>query len=131
MGSARQRRRRFPLDARAGATLISTLLLALGIAISEPAWAKDVHPALARLVPHAALSDRFLTYRPGAEPVVNLFVRGTIPRGDLEGEGIEVNTWTSAGMTVRCPLSRFSLLQSLPGISAIQPAGRCRLYLDR
>ena len=86
---------------------------------------------MARLVPHTALSDRFLTYRPGAEPVVNLFLQGTVSRGDLEAQGIEINTWTPAGMTARCPLSRLPLLQSMPGISAIQPAGRCRLYLDR
>jgi minor extracellular serine protease Vpr len=122
------RRSRLGFDWRAGAAF---LVLALGIANSRPAWAKGVHPALARIVPHTALSDRFLTYRPGAEPVVNLFVQGSIPKSDLQAQGIEVNTWTPAGMTVRCPLSRLPLLQSMPGISRIHPAGRCKLYLDR
>jgi len=101
-------------------------LLALGavLAIARNGWARDEHPALARLVPHTAISDRFLTYRPGAEPVVNLLVQGTASRGDLERSGLEVNTWTTAGMTVRCPLSRLAALRSIPGISVIQPAGR-------
>ena len=133
MPSARREGQHPFIAPRASGVFLGALLftLAASLAISRPGWAKDVHPALARVIPHTALSDRFLTYRPGAEPVVNLLLRGTISRAELEARGIEVNTWTPAGMTARCPLSQLPFLASMPGISAIQPAGRCRLYLDR
>ena len=107
-------------------------VLVLALAATPPAFgAATLHPAIRRIDPRSGLSRRFLTERPGAEPIVNLFLSGIVTPEALRAYGVEVNTWTRAGMTVRCPLSRLNALQALPGVTSIHPAARCRLLLDR
>jgi subtilisin family serine protease len=107
-------------------------LLGLALAFAPPAFAAaSLHPAVRRIDPNTGLSRRFLTERVGAEPVVNLFLNGTVSPEELRGYGIEVNTWTKAGMTARCPLSRLDALRMLPGVTSIHAATKCRLLLDR
>ena len=107
-------------------------LLGLALGAAPPAFAAAaIHPALSKIDPRTALSRRFLTERAGAEPVVNLFLEGSVSPEALRAYGIEVNTWTKAGMTARCPLSRLDALRDLPGVTSIHPATKCRLLLDR
>ncbi|MGH7680487.1 MAG: S8 family serine peptidase [Candidatus Eiseniibacteriota bacterium] len=78
----------------------------------------------------ASIHRRFLTSGPGREPVANLILEGNLSRSVLESYGLSVNTWTPAGATARCPLSRLSLVRSLLGERAVHLANRCRYYLD-
>ena len=115
--------------------ILGILLIHAGLALTSPPEvraAATFHPSLERINPSAGLSGRFLTQRAGAEPLVNLIVEGSASAADgLRARGVEVNTWTSAGMTARCPLSLLSTLRYFPGVTAVHPATRCRLYLDR
>jgi subtilisin family serine protease len=111
---------------------LARCLLGLALALAPPAFAAaNVHPAIRRIDRSTGLSRRFLTERTGAEPLANLFVQGTVSPQALEAYGIEVNTWTKAGMTARCPLSLLSTLETIPGVASVHPASRCRLLLDR
>jgi minor extracellular serine protease Vpr len=102
------------------------------VAVPRTGGAAALSGAIRRsLAVGGALADRFLTRRPGAEPLVNLLLGGRPSPEALRALGIEVNTVTAAGMTARCPLSRLPLLESTPGIDAVVLAPRCHYLLDR
>lgn len=115
----------------AGTAVILGAAWAAILAVTGPASAAPADPARSR--PHATatfLHGRYLTQGQGAEPVANLLLEGNLPRSVLESYGLQVNTWTPAGATARCPLSRLSMIRSLLGTRAVHLANRCRYYLD-
>lgn len=115
----------------AGAVVILCVALAASLGATEIAAAAPSDPARGRpYAPTASLHGRYLTKSPGEEPVANLLLEGNLPRSVLESYGLQVNTWTPAGATARCPLSRLSMIRSLLGTRAVHLANRCRYYLD-
>jgi subtilisin family serine protease len=114
------------------AGLLATLLM--GISASAGAASDDLSwrsSAARRGGPGPTLRGRSLTAGSGGVPIANFLLAGSISPPLLRSFGVEVNTWTPAGVTARVPLSRLPLLQSLPGVRAAFPANRCRYYLDQ
>lgn len=115
----------------ARAVAVLCVLWAASFGVARAASAAPSDPARSR--PYARVASvrgRFLTTSPRGELVANLLIEGNLSRSVLESYGLEVNTWTPAGATARCPLSRLSTIRSLLGARAVHLANRCRYYLD-
>lgn len=119
--------RAFPL-VRAAATLV--LLLTASLPSPAGAKPKSVSPALGRVQPGAAMSERFLSRDRNGQVMADLLIQGTVPLGLLRARGIEVGTAAGGWITARCPVGLLGALEEMDGIDRIQVSSRCEPSLD-
>ncbi|HET9951127.1 MAG TPA: S8 family serine peptidase [Candidatus Eisenbacteria bacterium] len=106
------------------------VLAALAISFAADAKPLSTSPALNRIVPGAALSERFLSRRADGAVLVDLLIQGEVPPGLLRARGIEVNTVAGGWLTARCPLGLLNALYDIPGIERVEISQRCQPLLD-
>jgi hypothetical protein len=80
--------------------------------------------------PALKINQRFLSAGPLGTPMVELFLQGDIQPELLRARGIEVNTIAGGFATARCPLGLVGDLVTVPGITRLTVADRCKPYLD-